>query len=226
MFNPNKTDPILGRKVEDHLRSLGIHTPTFLASGEPITSDQDKIEKITKNFASIMGIMGLDLEDDSLKDTPRRVAKMFVSETMWGLKPENFPKMMLIDNKMGYDEMLVERDVSVMSLCEHHFVTIEGKCHIAYIPKSKVAGLSKFNRIVEYFSRRPQVQERLTAQIFETLKLLLGTDDVAVVVDSKHYCVISRGVEDESSTTITSAVGGVFRQPNVKSEFLSLIKKS
>lgn len=229
MFNPSKTDPILGARVESHLRKLGIHTPTLLNAHEQLTgmsqTDHDKVAEISKHFAYIMGILGLDLDDDSLRETPQRVAKMFVQETMWGLRPENFPRMMMIDNKMGYNEMLIERDTSVMSLCEHHFVTIEGRCHIAYIPDKKVAGLSKFNRVVEYFSRRPQVQERLTAQIFETLKFLLETDNVAVIVDSNHYCVISRGVEDENSSTLTSAMGGVFRNPATKSELLALIKK-
>lgn len=222
MFNPNKTDAALGKEVEAHLVSLNLQTPTTL---DVRNAPELKMRVIEENFTSIMSVLGLDLADDSLRDTPRRMAKMFVNETMWGLDPCNFPKMMLIENKMRYDEMLVERNISVMSLCEHHMVTIEGKCHIAYIPNGKVVGLSKFNRVVEYFSRRPQVQERLTAQIFATLKFLLDTDDVAVVIDSKHYCVISRGVEDESSETITSAIGGRFREPQVKSEFLALIRK-
>jgi GTP cyclohydrolase I len=150
---------------------------------------------------------------------------MFVNETMWGLVPENFPKMTLIDNKMRYDEMLVEKDITVMSQCEHHLVTIEGRATVAYMPKRRVVGLSKLNRVVEYFSRRPQVQERLTAQIFETLKFLLDTDDVAVVIDAKHYCVISRGVQDESSHTVTSALGGAFRDNQiVRQEFLALAR--
>ncbi len=221
MFNPHKTDPALGRRVEEHLCSLGINTPTT----DKLSIDSDaKIQNIQSHFTEIMSTLGLNLLDDSLQDTSRRVAKMMVQETLWGLLPENFPKMMLIENKMRYDEMLIERDISVMSQCEHHFVVIEGKCHIAYIPNGKVVGLSKLNRIVEYFSRRPQVQERLTAQIFETVKLLLGTEDVMVVVDSKHYCVISRGVEDTSSTTVTSAVGGLFRKTEARMEFLSLVR--
>jgi GTP cyclohydrolase I len=148
---------------------------------------------------------------------------MLVKETLWGLDPKKFPKVMTLENKMNYSEMLIERDISVMSQCEHHFVTIEGRCHIAYIPKDVVMGLSKFNRVVEYFSRRPQVQERLTAQIFETLKMLLETENVAVVIEAKHYCVISRGVEDGNSETISSSLGGDFRQPAVRAEFLSLV---
>jgi len=217
MLDTSKTDPVTGALVEQHLRSLGLNTPTI---DNPRT---DKVDAITNHLCSIMSLLGLDLDDDSLCGTPKRIANMFVNEVMWGLSPDNFPRMMLIDNKMKYDEFLIERNISVMSLCEHHFVTVEGKCHIAYKPKNKVVGLSKLNRIVEYFSKRPQVQERLTAQIFETLKLILGTDDVAVVMDCKHYCVISRGVEDESSTTLTSALGGVFRNPNSKAEFLSLV---
>jgi len=223
MFDPNKTDPILGLKVEAHLTGLGLQTPTVLTALD--ASDAEKIAKIQGNFEQIMVAMGMDMTDDSLIDTPKRVAKMFVRETMWGLKPENFPKVTLIDNKMQYDEMLLEKDISVLSQCEHHFVTIQGSAHVAYIPKDRVVGLSKLNRIVEYFSRRPQVQERLTAQIFETLKLVLGTEDVAVVVDAKHFCVISRGVQDENSHTITSALGGKFRdEPDVRKEFLALVR--
>jgi GTP cyclohydrolase I len=223
MFDVKKTDPALGQLVEDNLNRLGLQTPTkrtALLAGEDY-----KISQIQKSFSDIMTVMGLDLSDDSLEDTPKRVAKMFVNETMWGLKPENFPKITTIENKMKYDEMLIEKDISVMSNCEHHFVTIEGRAHIAYIPKNRVIGLSKINRVVEYFSRRPQVQERLTSQIFETLKFILDTDDVAVVVDAKHYCVISRGIQDENSHTITSAVGGKFRtEPDVRKEFLALVR--
>jgi GTP cyclohydrolase I len=173
----------------------------------------------------IMQTLGMDLQDDSLADTPKRVAKMYVNEHYWGLHPENFPKVTLIENKMGYDEMLIEKDITVMSNCEHHFVTIEGKAHVAYMPKDKVIGLSKLNRVVEYFSRRPQVQERLTSQIFEALKFILGTEHVAVVINAKHYCVISRGVGDQTSYTMTSALGGVFRDiPEVRKEFLALVK--
>lgn len=222
MFDPNKTDPALGKLVEENLRKLGLHTPTTDALS---IDDREKIARIEANFDAIMRTLGMDMSDDSLIDTPKRVAKMFVRETMWGLKPDNFPKVTLIDNKMHYDEMLVEKNISVLSQCEHHFVTIEGAAHVAYIPKTRVVGLSKLNRIVEYFARRPQVQERLTAQIFETLKYVLGTEDVAVVVDAKHYCVISRGVQDANSHTITSALGGKFRdEPDVRKEFLALVR--
>lgn len=219
MFNPLKTDPELGLKVEANLQRLGIHTPTTIRLRDP---ESYKLDAIAEHTQAIMSVLGLDLEDDSLRDTPNRISKMYVREVMWGLIPENFPKFKAIENKMRYDEMLVERDITVMSLCEHHFVTIEGKATIAYIPKNKVAGLSKFNRVVEYFSRRPQVQERLTQQIFETLKFLLDTEDVAVLIEATHYCVLSRGVEDASSFTRTSCLGGIFRKPEVRQEFLTL----
>lgn len=220
-MNIEKCDAALGQRVEAMLRSKGLHTPTV---SNALTLD-DKVDAISEHFRAIMDTLGLDLRDDSLQDTPRRVAKMFVKETMWGLNPDLFPKMMLIDNKMDYDEMLVSKDISVMSLCEHHFVTIRGVCHIAYMPNAAVVGLSKFNRVVDYFSRRPQVQERLTSQIFETLKFLLDTEDVAVVIEADHFCVISRGVRDQNSSTVTSAMGGIFRKPEVRAEFLSLVRK-
>ena len=222
MFDPRKVDPELGREVEAHLQSLGFATPTFAAGLAVDTAG--KIARIKKSVTDIMMTLGLDLSNDSLAETPERIAKMYVGELMWGLLPENFPKVTTIENSMQYDEMLIEKDITVMSLCEHHFVTIEGKCHIAYFPGKKVAGLSKFNRVVEYFARRPQVQERLTSQIIQTLKYILDTEDVAVVIEAKHYCVISRGVEDESSETITSASSGRFRIPEVRAEFMSLIK--
>ena len=222
MFNPSKCDPVLGARVEAVLHELGLSTPTDPSRlSEP---EADKIAAIEFSMRNIMNTLGLDLEDDSLRETPLRIAKMYARELMWGLLPENFPKMTVIENKMSYNEMLIEKDITVMSLCEHHFVTIEGKAHIAYFPGRKVVGLSKFNRVVEYFSRRPQVQERLTSQIFETLKFLLETEDVAVVIDAHHYCVISRGVEDESSHTITSALGGRFLEPTIRAEFMSLIR--
>lgn len=220
MFDPTKTDPKLGYAIETRLKHLGIQTPTteFLASDA-----EEKIKTITQHFEHIIRTVGLDLQDDSISGTPKRLATMMVNETMWGLSPANFPRMMTVDNKMQYDEMLVERNISVMSLCEHHLVVFNGHCHLGYIPNGKVVGLSKFNRVVEYFSRRPQVQERLTAQIFETLKYLLDTENVAVMIDCDHYCVISRGVEDQNSSTVTSKLGGVFREHHVKAEFLSLV---
>ena len=219
-YQKTKTSPELGKAVEAHLRSLGLQTPTTNQIDLPETV---KIEQIEAHFRKIMDLMGLDLTDDSLEETPKRVAKMYVLEKFWGLKPENFPKCTTIENKMGYDEMVVEKGVKVMSDCEHHFVQIDGQATVAYIPKNKVLGLSKLNRIVEYFSRRPQVQERLTQQIGETLKFILDTEDVAVVVTGKHYCVISRGVEDTGSVTSTSYLSGKFKSdPICRSEFLAL----
>jgi GTP cyclohydrolase I len=174
-------------------------------------SDNDKIDKITTHFKSIMEILGMDLTNDSLVKSPHRVAKMYVNEIFAGLKTENFPRISVIENEMQYDQMIVVKDVSVISFCEHHFVTIEGKANIAYIPNKRVIGLSKINRIVRYFSQRPQVQERLTKQIADCLSYVLDTQDVAVMIDAKHYCVISRGVEDVNSSTLTSDLRGEFK---------------
>jgi len=220
----NKCDAELGYKIEEFLREKGVHTPSLI---DPLLKkDEYKIKKIEKYFTIVMETLGLDLTDDSLMDTPKRVAKMYVNEIFWGLKPENFPKCTVIENKMRYDEMVVERDITMMSNCEHHFVTIDGKAHVAYIPKDKVLGLSKLNRIVEYFSRRPQVQERIAEQVYWALVYILGTEDVAVVIEGVHYCVKSRGVEDHSSSTITAKLGGCFRsEPEARAEFMSLIKK-
>lgn len=219
-----KTDADLGYKVEEYLKSKGVHTPTLI---DPLLKkDEWKIKKIEKHFTAIMETLGLDLADDSLMDTPKRVSKMYVNEIFWGLKPENFPKCTVIENKMGYDEMVVEKDITLMSNCEHHFVTIDGKAHVAYIPKDKVLGLSKLNRIVEYFARRPQVQERIAEQVYHALAFILGTEDVAVVIEGVHYCVKSRGVEDHSSYTVTAKLGGCFKsEPDCRAEFMSLIKK-
>ena len=185
--------------------------------------DDVKIELIEKHFRHIMEIMGLDLTDDSLQGTPKRVAKMYIKEVFSGLDPKNKPKVALFDNKYKYDQMLVEKDISVFSNCEHHFVPIYGKAHIAYISSGKVIGLSKLNRIVEYFSKRPQVQERLTVQIANELKQALHTDDVAVVIDAKHMCVQSRGVRDAGSSTVTSYYGGKFEQEATRKEFLAYL---
>jgi len=220
----SKTDAELGFKVEEFLREKGVHTPTVIEKLS--VKDKTKIGKIEKYFTSIMEVLGLDLSDDSLIDTPRRVAKMYVNEIFWGLKPENFPKCTVIENKMGYDEMVIEKDITMMSNCEHHFVTIDGKAHVAYIPKGKVLGLSKLNRIVEYFARRPQVQERIAEQGYWTLSYILETEDIAVVIEGTHYCVKSRGVEDHSSYTLTAKLGGCFRtEPEARAEFMTLIKK-
>jgi GTP cyclohydrolase I len=186
-------------------------------------SDEDKMEIIEGHFEKIMQTMGLDLTDDSLRGTPHRVAKMFIKEIFQGLNPENMPKISVFDNKFKYNEMLVERDISLNSTCEHHFLPIIGKAHVAYISSGKVIGLSKINRIVDYFARRPQVQERLTVQVAEELKRVLDTEDVAIVIDAKHLCVSSRGIQDESSSTLTASYSGKFKDPTTREEFLKYI---
>jgi GTP cyclohydrolase I len=217
-----KCDPELGRKVDEYLKSMGVNTPMTAVT---LTNEQ-KIDNIENLFGAIMQTLGLDLSDDSLIETPKRVAKMYVNEIFWGLDPNNFPKCTVIENKMGYDEMVIERDITMMSNCEHHFVTIDGKAHVAYIPKSKVLGLSKINRIVEYFARRPQVQERIAEQVYHALCYILETEDVAVVIEGVHYCVRARGVEDYNSLTTTLKLGGCFKnEPECRSEFLSSIRK-
>lgn len=188
-------------------------------------SDEEKIDIIAYHFGKIMHTLGLDLSDDSLAGTPRRVAKMYVSEVFSGLNPANKPQVKLFENLYAYRQMLVEKDITVQSYCEHHFVPITGKAHVAYIPHGKVAGLSKLNRIVDFFARRPQVQERLTEQIASELKQALGTEDVAVVVEANHMCVSMRGVKDQGSSTTTSHYGGIFRQTEVREEFLAYLKK-
>jgi GTP cyclohydrolase I len=182
--------------------------------------DSTKIELISKYFANIMDVLGLDLDDDSLKDTPKRVAKMYVKEIFSGLNPANKPIPTLFNNQFQYNQMLVERNIAVFSNCEHHFVPIVGKAHVAYISNGKVIGLSKLNRIVQYCSQRPQVQERLTMQIANMLKEALGTEDVAVIIDAHHHCVSSRGVRDAGSTTLTAEYGGKFLIAETKNEFL------
>jgi GTP cyclohydrolase I len=189
-------------------------------------SRTEKIDIIEKNFESIMTTLGLDLTDDSLMDTPKRVAKMYVNEIFWGLDYEAFPKCTAVSNKMQYDEMVVERCINVQSNCEHHLVVIDGFATVGYIPSRKVLGLSKMNRIVEYFSKRPQIQERLTEQVWHALEYILETDNIAVVVDAQHFCVKSRGVEDVGSSTVTSKLGGMFRKdPTVRAEFMALSRK-
>jgi len=221
-FNKTKTDPELGQQIHEHLIKCGVQTPMW---SNPLTH-KEKITEIQKHFEYIMLVMGLDLKDDSLKETPNRVAKMFVNEIFWGLDPEAFPKCTTVDNKMKYDEMVIERNINVQSNCEHHFVVIDGKATVAYIPKEKVLGLSKINRVVEYFSKRPQIQERLTEQIYHALQYILGTDDIAVLIDAQHYCVKSRGVEDVGSSTITSKLGGEFKSDQaVRAEFMNLVNK-
>jgi GTP cyclohydrolase I len=202
---------------DNHI-STSVDTP--MRAGAFDQSEDDKIAAIEEKFAEIMDILGLDLTDDSLRGTPKRVAKMYVKEIFNGLNPANKPKMALFENKYKYNEMLVEKNISFYSNCEHHFVPIMGKAHIAYISNGTVVGLSKLNRLVDYFAKRPQVQERLTMQIAKELQKDLGTDDVAVLIDAKHLCVASRGVEDDTSSTVTAFYGGKFKDEKVREEFL------
>jgi len=214
---PKECHDLDPRKILEHVR------PTPLKDNG-LTDDQ-KIEKIAKSFKEIMETLGLDLANGSLQDSPRRVAKMYVQEYFQGLKQENFPRITVIENEMLYDQMVVVRDINVMSVCEHHFVTIHGIAHVAYIPSHGVVGLSKINRIVDYFSRRPQVQERLTKQIADCLEYILKTEDVAVFIKAKHYCVISRGVKDTNSETITTDLRGAFKvNPETRNEFLAVCR--
>ncbi len=221
-YNKSKCDPELGKLVHEHLVKCGVETP--IVDYQYPLDRKTKIEEIEKSFTNIMQVLGLNLEDDSLMETPKRVAKMYVNEIFWGLDYEAFPKCTTVDNKMKYDEMVVERNVNVQSNCEHHLVVIDGVGTVGYIPKQKVLGLSKINRIVEYFSKRPQIQERLTEQIYHALQFILETDDIGVVIHAQHYCVKSRGVEDTGSSTITSKLGGCFKnESQVRAEFMSMV---
>ena len=186
-------------------------------------TDEEKMSAIAYHFKEIMHTLGLDLTDDSLKGTPKRVAKMYVKEIFSGLNPANKPKVALFDNKYQYNDMLVEKDITFFSNCEHHFVPIIGKAHVAYMANGKVIGLSKLNRIVQFYAKRPQVQERLTMQIAKELRESLGTEDIAVVIDAQHLCVSSRGVQDVNSSTVTAYYGGKFKEEARKSEFLKYI---
>lgn len=186
-------------------------------------SDEEKIQKIESHFKEIMETLGLDLKDDSLKGTPARVAKMYINEIFSGLNPANKPKITLFKNRYQYNQMLVEKDITFYSNCEHHFVPIFGKAHLAYISNGHVIGLSKLNRIVQYYAKRPQVQERLTVQIAKELQKVLKTEDVAVLMDARHLCVSSRGIQDSSSATVTSFYGGKFKEEATRSEFLKYI---
>lgn len=206
---------------DDHLYT-GLQTPMRPDAFK--LSDIEKKQRIALLFEEIMDVMGLDLTDDSLKGTPERIAKMYIDEIFSGLNPENKPKIALFDNKYQYDQMLVEKNITFYSNCEHHFVPIIGKAHVAYISSGKVIGLSKLNRIVQYYAKRPQVQERLTNQIAEDFKRILGTDDVAVIIDAKHLCVSSRGIKDESSATVTSYYGGRFNTPSKIAELQNYLK--
>ena len=206
---------------DDHLYT-GLETP--MKSDAFKLTDDEKKDRIAILFEEIMDVMGLDLSDDSLQGTPKRVAKMYIDEIFSGLNPANKPKVALFDNKYQYNQMLVEKNITFYSNCEHHFVPIIGKAHVAYVSSGKVIGLSKLNRIVQYFAKRPQVQERLTNQIAEELKTILGTSDVAVIIDAKHLCVSSRGIKDDTSATVTAYYGGVFNSPSKITELQNYLK--
>lgn len=213
----HKTDEL----GDDH---MGSSAKTPLRADAFDISDQEKIKKIEGNVREILETLGMDLEDDSLKGTPLRVAKSFVNELFAGLSPERKPKLSTFENNYKYGEMLVEKNIIVYSTCEHHLLPIVGRAHVAYISKGKVIGLSKMNRIVDYYAKRPQVQERLTMQVVQALQEALGTEDVACVIDAKHLCVNSRGVRDIESSTVTAEFGGKFKEKEIKLEFLDYIK--
>jgi GTP cyclohydrolase I len=212
---------LLIEEMGDEHKASSVDTP--LRADAFDATDEEKIAAIAPHFKAIMEILGMDLLDDSLRGTPLRVAKMYVKELFQGLNPANMPSMTLFENKFQYNEMLVEKNINFYTNCEHHFVPFFGKAHVAYISSGKVIGLSKLNRLVEYFSKRPQVQERLTMQIGKALQTVLQTQDVAVMMDAKHLCVSSRGVKDDSSNTITSFFGGKFQEEKKKMEFLKYI---
>jgi GTP cyclohydrolase I len=221
LLNTTDNDVHMIDLIGDEHISTSVDTPLRADAFE--LSDKEKIARIEHHFREIMLTLGLDLNDDSLNGTPKRVAKMYVQEIFSGLNPENKPKIALFENKYKYKEMLVEKDITFYSNCEHHFVPIIGKAHVAYISNGSVIGLSKINRIVQHFAKRPQVQERLTVQIADELKRALGTEDVAVVIDAVHLCVSSRGVEDINSKTVTSHFSGKFSEEATKSEFFTYL---
>ncbi|WCL48354.1 GTP cyclohydrolase I FolE [Leptospira sp. GIMC2001] len=236
----SKTMLVSSRKLKEKLMILNPEYEVFTANGDDhiLTSietplrkdafdktDNEKIANIQKHFALIMDELGLDLTDDSLKGTPYRVAKMFVQEIFSGLNPENKPSISVFENKYQYNKMLVESNISVASSCEHHFLPILGKAHVGYISNGRVIGLSKINRIVDYFAKRPQVQERMTVQIFNELKSVLNTEDVIVVVEASHMCVSTRGINDKSSMTTTIEYGGQFTNVNMRSDFFQMVYK-
>ncbi len=202
---------------------ISLNTETPLRKDAFDTSDEEKIKNIQKHFASIMEELGLDLSDDSLSGTPYRFAKMYVKELFYGLNPKNKPTLSTFENKYGYKKMLIEQDITIDSSCEHHFLPIIGTAHIAYIPKDKVIGLSKINRLVDYYAHRPQVQERLSIQILKDLQNTLETEDVIVMITAKHLCVSSRGIKDKNSATTTIEYGGCFNDATIRNEFLNTI---
>jgi len=205
------------KKTQKHLFA-SINTPVKQEAN--LLPDDEKMQLIEAKMREVLDILGLDLNDDSLSGTPRRVAKMYVTEIFKGLNPDNLPKLSSFENKYKYGQMLVEKDISVFSTCEHHLLPIIGKAHVAYISNGSVLGLSKINRIVDYFARRPQVQERLTVQIVKAMQEALNTEDVACIVDAKHMCLVSRGIKDITSSTLTAEYAGKFKDPEVRKEFL------
>jgi len=213
---------LLNEEIGDNHVSTSATTPLRDDAFE--MSNADKMASIQEDVAHIMQTLGLDMTDDSLKGTPKRVAKMFVNEIFSGLHPDNKPKVSVFDNNYKYGEMLVEKNITVYSTCEHHLLPIVGRAHVAYISNGTVVGLSKMNRIVDYYAKRPQVQERLTMQIVQELQRAMGTEDVACVIDAKHLCVNSRGIRDIESSTVTSEFGGKFKEAATRREFLDYIK--
>ena len=214
-----KTDKLLGKRVQEYLISNGVETPIL----ESKLNESEKIELIRDNMETVIDVLGLDREDDSIGGTADRVAKMFVSELCYGLSYNRFPKITTFDNKMKYNQMVIQKDITFHSLCEHHFVNFNGVAQVAYIPKDKVVGLSKLNRVVNFFARRPQVQERLNEQIYFALQYILGTDDIAVLMEAQHLCVKSRGIGDQQSGMTTSKLGGAFFDDGrLRNEFMQL----
>jgi len=224
MKDNNKTNSsFISEEIGDNHISTSVETP--LRKDAFNISDEEKIEQIEDHFTEIMKILGLDLKDDSLSGTPHRVAKMYVKEIFRGLNPENRPHTKLFENKYGFNQILLEKDITFYSNCEHHFVPLFGKAHVAYIPGKKVIGLSKINRLVKYYAQRPQVQERLTQQIAKDLQETIETEDVAVIIEAQHLCVASRGIEDYTSSTTTVFYGGKFKEEGFKNELFSLLTK-
>ena len=214
-----KTDRELGKRVQEYLIANGVETPIL----ESKLNESEKIDLIKDNMETVIDVLGLDRQDDSIGGTADRVAKMYVSELCFGLSYNRFPKITTFDNKMKYDQMVIQKDITFHSLCEHHFVNFNGMAQVAYIPKDKVIGLSKLNRVVNFFARRPQVQERLNEQIYFALEYVLGTSDIAVLIDAEHLCVKSRGIGDQSSGMTTSKLGGAFfEDARLRNEFMQL----
>ncbi len=220
MLSKEKSDPALGLKIHQHLLEHKVETPI---TGLVLSHAEHKIKTIEPLLKQVWETLGLDLTDDSLAETPKRIAKMLVLEKFYGLDYSNFPKATTVENKFKYDEMVLERKIKINSICEHHGIEIIGQAHIAYIPDRRVLGLSKLNRIADFFSRRPQIQERLTEQIYFALQFILETHNIAVCIDAEHMCVKTRGIMDACSDTVTSKLGGTFRLPEVRNEFYNLI---